>query len=134
MLRRIVLVMVPLVLFLVAGRSVAYADPALSADIPFKFVAGGSTHDPGRYELRVNDGDVMLTLVPAKGAEALLSPLTRLASRDGQTDPCLVFDKVGNTYILSEAWFPGLDGFMLHATKEPHTHQVVKVTSKPKAD
>jgi hypothetical protein len=37
-----------------------------------------------------------------------------------------VFDVVGDSYILSEIWLPAGDGYLVAATKGPHTHKTVK--------
>jgi hypothetical protein len=44
----------------------------------------------------------------------------------GNTAPMLVFDKVGDRHYLSEVWMPGLDGFLLQARAEQHSHRLVK--------
>jgi hypothetical protein len=55
----------------------------------------------------------------------ILVPVTRLGRHDKDADPELVFDKTGGKLILSEVWFPRMDGFLLVATSEPHEHAVV---------
>jgi len=40
-------------------------------------------------------------------------------------DAHVVFDKIGNAYVLSELWLPGEDGLLLHVTKEKHEHKVI---------
>jgi hypothetical protein len=127
MTRRIALVAVVLAAVVAIGQ-LAYADDALSAEVPFTFVAAGRTYQPGRYEVRINDDLIGLTLVPTKGSAAPMLSLTRLAATGSdETDGRLVFDKIGETYILSEAWFPGADGFVLHVTKEAHSHKTINL-------
>jgi hypothetical protein len=119
---------------LAAGSTLAQAQQVLTGEIPFAFVAGGKAHAPGRYELRVADDQQGIALLPEgrdKGAGTELLAVTRLAMlAGGLTDSRLVFDKVGATYILSEAWFPGEDGYVLHVEKGPHTHETVKLGKK----
>jgi hypothetical protein len=125
------LLFVAFMLAMVAGPSVARAQDSLAADVPFTFVAAGAPHGPGRYELRINEDQMSLSLVPAKGAARPVLSITRLAAPVAPAaDGRLVFDKVGDTYYLAEAWFPGEDGFVLHLTKEKHTHQAVKLHKK----
>jgi hypothetical protein len=58
-----------------------------------------------------------------KPSGGFLLVLTRLAAPHAKLpEGRLVFDKVGDTYTLSEMWLPDKDGFLLHATKEKHTH------------
>jgi hypothetical protein len=134
--RRLSLVLVLTGLVLMAGSTFAQAQEILTGEIPFTFVAGGRAHDPGRYELRVGDDQMTLTLMPeGKGVGSELLPETRLAIPAGSVpDSRLVFDKVGNTYFLSEAWFPGEDGYVLHIEKAPHSHQTIRVERKARKD
>jgi beta-xylosidase len=52
---------------------------------------------------------------------------TRIAAgiHTSAQDAHIVFDKVGNSYLLSEIWAPGIDGYMLNVTKEKHEHMIV---------
>jgi hypothetical protein len=121
-------------LVLVALPAVAYGQEILTVNVPFPFVSQGKTHPAGEYRLSVGEDKGEVTIAPAKGPATVALIATRLASTESaaQADR-VVFDRVGNTYYLSELWFaPGQDGFLLHATKEPHTHHVVKITSKAK--
>ncbi len=137
--RRLSLVVVMLALAFVVGGSAAYAQDVVTGNIPFKFMASGRQHDPGVYELRLADDEatVMLTPEKAKGGSGTVMPVeTRLAmpaSAAKAEEARLVFDKVGDTYYLSEVWFPGLDGCATYMTKQKHTHEVIKVTRRPKA-
>jgi hypothetical protein len=118
---------------MVVGPTLAYAQDAAIADIPMKFIAGGVTHDPGRFELRPDDGGAGVTLTSPKGRGQEVLVMTRLAMAEPPNSECrLVFDKVGDTYYLSELWIPGADGYLLHAVKGPHTHHVMKASGKAK--
>ncbi len=128
---RLPLLFVAIGLLLVGGNTLAYAQEAMMADIPYKFVAGGQTHEAGRYELKVSEDQMGIMLTPQKGTANAILVLTRLAAPETpMTDGRLVFDKVGETYFLSEAWFPGFDGFALHSTKEKHTHHAIRLFRK----
>ena len=118
-------------LILAVGPGVASAQETLSVNIPFAFIVNGKTNDAGEYALRVNDTQTEVWLTPSKGTGAPALVLTRLAA----TDPAasrVVFDKLGNTYYLSEVWLPGSDGYLVNSPKEPHTHHVVKTSRKTK--
>jgi hypothetical protein len=54
-----------------------------------------------------------------------MSVITQLARHDKDAEPEIVFDKLGNRYLLSEIWIPGKDGLCLLATNIPHQHAVV---------
>jgi hypothetical protein len=118
---------------LIAGSSLAYAQNATTVDFPFQFVAGGQTHVAGKYEVRLNEDRMGVTLVPAKGTPNVLLSITRLApSEKASPEGRVVFDKVGNTYYLSEVWLPGEDGFLLYAEKGVHQHHSIKLPSRLK--
>jgi hypothetical protein len=75
-----------------------------------------------------------MSIVPAKGPATVSLIATRLAGSDSAAlADRAVFDEVNGTYTLSEVWLaPGMDGFLLHATKGPHKHHVIKVGRKAK--
>jgi hypothetical protein len=58
-------------------------------------------------------------------ASFVLPVITRLAALSVD-EAKLVFDKVGNSNVLSEIWVAGEDGYLVHITKGAHTHQVTK--------
>ncbi len=102
-------------------------------NVPFPFLAAGTTHPSGEYRLSVSENKMELTITPMKGPAAVAMILSRLSvvKAPEQADRA-VFDKVGDVYYLSELWLPGEDGFLLHASKEAHTHHTVKVGRKAK--
>jgi hypothetical protein len=116
------------VVALVGATSRASAQGILQANIPFKFTVSGKTHDAGKYECRVLDDDQTLEFTGPAKAGGFVQVMTRLAAPEASlADGRLVFDKVGDTYFLSEMWLPGQDGFLVHAARERHTHHVVKL-------
>ena len=111
------------------GLSSAVAQDALNADVPFTFIVSGKTHDAGKYEFRVADDAWTVNLQGPGNAAGILPVITRLAAPDTPVsdDGRIVFDKVGDTYYLSEIWIPGQDGFLIYAAKEPHTHHALRL-------
>jgi len=112
----------------VGATSPASAQDILEANIPFAFMSSGKVHDAGRYEFRVIDDGQMLEFTGPAGAGGFVEVMTRLALpatdlADGQ----LLFDKVGDTYYLSQMWIPEQEGFLIHEAAEQHTHHVVKL-------
>ncbi|MCC7175445.1 MAG: hypothetical protein IT159_09640 [Bryobacterales bacterium] len=106
----------------------AFGADDLKANIPFAFQSAGKTLPAGAYEFKIDRGAETVTVVGPKGADSI-SLITTLAGdpRSGGTDARIVFDKVGNTYTLSEIWDPGADGILVHATKGKHEHHVIHV-------
>ena len=100
--------------------------------IPFDFIAHGKTFTAGQYSLNANMEGEILTLQPlgTKGPAAMLPVETRLAERKVLPEPELVFDKVNGKLYLSELYVPGEDGYLVMATKGPHTHETVKGSKK----
>jgi hypothetical protein len=127
--RRVTRLIVGLALVALFGNvGAVYAQEISTANIPFSFTVDNKVMPAGKYEVSVSDPS-LLTLTPAKGPAIVIPVITRLAAQGG-AESKVVFDKVDNTYYLSEVWFPPRDGFMVRSTKEPHTHNVVKGEKK----
>ncbi len=108
----------------------AYGAPwAVKGPIPFQFTAGKKVLPAGNYEVvpDVGAGLVRISSSDNKAAVAEVVVVTRLAAaiHSTATDAHLVFDKVGDTYILSEVWLPNEDGFLVHTTAGRHQHHVL---------
>jgi hypothetical protein len=113
------------------GATIAAAQDGLTFDTSFAFRLGTQVHQPGNYVVRVTNSEMELTVTSAKGAANQAAVVTRLAEPDSQmSEGRVVFDKVGDVYYLSEVWIPGSDGYLLHVTKEKHTHVKVKAIKK----
>jgi hypothetical protein len=116
---------------ILAAPGSAYAQGGsqyLVTKVDFPFNVNGQTFEPGSYrvERRADMPTLMIQAVGGK-ASGTVPIVTRLAKRDGGSkDSGLVFDKVGETYVLSEVWIPGQDGFLVNETREEHVHAVVK--------
>jgi hypothetical protein len=114
--------------------NVAFADETFTAQIPFRFVIAGQLHQPGRYEVKVLGNQFNLVLAPDKGPANALMPLARIAPtasvRDDESK--LIFDKVGETYFLSEAWFEGQDGFLLQPSLQDVSNRTIVTTGAPR--
>ena len=117
---------------LAASTAPAYAQVAAKFDIPFPFVAGGKTMPAGTYDIS-ESSPALLTIRSSADpkAEAALVPITRLAQVAAPlTQTEVIFDKVDNGSYLSEIWMAGEDGFLVYATKGPHTHTRLKAAKK----
>jgi hypothetical protein len=102
----------------------------IKAKIDFPFTAGMKTLPAGEYTFTAVNGDQEFRVQGMGKDGAVVNVITRLAGETYLTadEAHLVFDVVGNKYVLSEVWIPGIDGYVLQMTKGAHTHKVVKVT------
>ena len=124
------LMMVAALFALLAVPTSAFAAQTLKTDITFPFRVGEKTLPAGHYEFRISYGEELVNVVnPSNGAGAVTTFLTYLAPtpHSTATDAHIVFDKVGNTYTLSELWIPGQEGILVYATKGKHEHQIIHV-------
>ncbi len=101
----------------------------LILDVPFAFTAGTQSLQAGKYEVVYDNKlpeEILLRNEAGKKIDSL-KVITTLAKReDPAGNNILVFDNVKGKRYLSEVWLPGEDGFLVHATKGVHTHEVVK--------
>jgi hypothetical protein len=118
----------------VAALWVASAQAApqviLRVNVPFEFVAEGRTLPAGTYEV-MEQSPTLVELRAANGTPAARALVTRLAASEvaAATDEA-IFDEVGSENVLSEIWRSGEDGYLVAATKAPHTHVRVKGSKK----
>jgi hypothetical protein len=128
--RQVLGILAGVILIMAAGRVPCYAQAATTM-IPFEFHAGGgAVLSAGTYSISYSDARPwILTLRGPDGSDRDLRVVTRLAQKFPPSLECyLVFDKVGDTYFLSEFWFPAMDGFFLGGEPIRHTHVTVKAT------
>jgi hypothetical protein len=115
-----------LVAMLASGQERSLA----KGNIPFAFSVENKVFPAGNYQFaESSDAQVIDVRSPDKKVSAVVPILTRLAGGMHTTpeDCHIVFDKVGETYTLSEIWVPGEDGFMLHMTKGKHEHRITNI-------
>jgi hypothetical protein len=103
-----------------------------TATVGFPFVIGDQTLPAGKYTIEQPTRELLIFQEEKRGAPRVEAKvITRLAARElPNSQPTLVFDKVGETYHLSEVWFRGRDGFLIYGTQAPHTHQHAKADMK----
>jgi hypothetical protein len=127
--------MVTAALVLVAGAPKVFAQGTFK--IPFGFEAGGTKLPSGEYWISQKDDGQITLRQKATGREFQVAFTKRLAQPSPPlTEPQLVVDVVGNfapsyteyvtDYVLAEVWFPGADGFLVHAMKGAHKTQTIK--------
>jgi hypothetical protein len=109
----------------------AHAQPTVvRAKIPFSFTVSGRELPAGEYMFTPNTNDEAIRvqgLTNRMNVEALVLTRTAGLIHTSSQDAHIVFDKIGDKYILSEMWPAAEDGFVLHITKGLHEHHVVNV-------
>jgi hypothetical protein len=121
------LMMLTLSVLLIAASASAQRAVSMSAKVPFAFTVAGKVLPAGDYKFSQSPGAAAITVRSADGKESAIALiLTRMAAGIHTTaqDSHVVFDKVGNSYFLSEIWVPGMDGYVLNVTKEMHEHAI----------
>ena len=124
-----IMLVVGLVALLAGVSGYGQQTVTLKAQIDFPFKVEGKVLPAGAYEFAL-DAQAMAFRVQGQGSNGALAPvMTRLAGAMHTTpqDAHLIFDVVGDTYILSELWIPGEDGYLVQMTKGVHTHKVINV-------
>ncbi len=121
-------VTIGLVALLTTVFGLAQTVQSLRANIPFQFIVGGKALPAGEYNFIRNEGSFQVVSVK-KGPSAVALVITMLGGEIHTTpqDAHIVFDKVGDSYFLSEIWIPQMDGFLLNATKEKHEHRTINI-------
>ena len=100
-----------------------------NAKIPFAFSVAGKVLPAGEYNF-VNDPINAITVSSIDKKVTAVVPIVTYLDKEMHTTPKdshVVFDKIGNAYILAEIWVPGFDGLVLDIIKEKHTHQIINI-------
>jgi hypothetical protein len=101
----------------------------VTANVPFPFQVESKTLPAGDYQFDIDLASRIVNIHGPKGSSVIVAFITTLATapHTNATDTHIVFDKVGDTYALSELWEAGVDGVLVYATKGPHEHHVLHV-------
>jgi hypothetical protein len=121
---------VTLGLMLLLAAAFAYGVPfTVKANIEFPFTVQDKVLPAGDYTFTRDDAGAVFRVEGMDNKGVLAPIITRLAAfmHGKPLAAHLVFDKVGETLLLSEIWIAGEDGYLVLATKGEHTHKVVKV-------
>ena len=102
---------------------------SITVNVPFPFQVESKTLLAGDYHFDIDRMSRIVNIHGPGGANAVAAFITTLATvpHTSSTDTHIVFDKVGDTYTLSELWEPSADGVLVHATKGPHEHHILHV-------
>ena len=97
----------------VAGAAIYPPSPGdLSVEIPFAFVVGDKTMQAGNYLVHRN-GETGVLDICEDGVYCATVAAGRVGAADFQTEPQLVFQRLGEGYVLAQIWFSGGDGYQL---------------------
>ncbi len=110
------------------ATTMSYGQKTLKVKIDFPFTAAGKVLAAGDYEITRDFRGEFFT-VQGQDKQGVEVPIvTRITKemRADQEEPRLVFDKVGDTYLLSEIWLANEDGYVVLVTKGTHEHKVMK--------
>jgi hypothetical protein len=115
MIRNLSKLFLALCLLTVGGGIVANAqidsDSRIEANVPFAFVVGKNTLPAGKYEIKGIDDNTpgVLELRSANGRKPIVFETEAARTRDDESASRteLVFDKIGDTYFLSQVWVEG---------------------------
>ncbi|MGB2889711.1 MAG: hypothetical protein WBC04_18615 [Candidatus Acidiferrales bacterium] len=102
------------------AASVCYAQqPTLAGDIPFAFQVGDKTLPAGEYRVEsMSTGSRDVQLIRQTDGSALTVVLTMAVdSKDGNSQPELIFNHYGNSYFLSQIWMGAERGRQLSKSK-----------------
>ncbi len=105
--------------------------PFLTASIPFEFIVAGKTFPAGDYDFKVagpEDHFVQMTSHKTGAMVASIVPITRIAADKDQTgNGRISFDLRDGKRFVEAVWPASGDGYLLHAVKGEHTHEIVRV-------
>ena len=110
----------------------SYGQRTISTNVPFAFTAGGKSFEGGQYDFFADTNAQTISIKGSGRNTGSAMVITRIAAGMHTTpkDAHVVFDKIGESYILSEVWIPGFDGFVLASTKEQHEHRILDISVK----
>lgn len=115
-------------LFALMTVSVFAQPQQVRATIDFPFTVENKALPAGTYDFIRNDTAQVFRVTDYSKNEAAAPIATRLATlMPGMgMGAYVVFDKVGDKYVLAEVWIPGEDGYAITISKAKHEHRIVK--------
>ncbi len=106
--------------------------PFLTASIPFEFVIAGKAFPAGDYDFKMagpDDRFVQMTNHKNGAVVASIMPITRIAAEKHQPAGTgrISFDVREGKRFIEAVWPASGDGYLLHAVKGEHSHEIVPV-------
>ena len=109
-------------LFVFTVLATAQSRMNFTGNISFPFSVGKSSLQPGEYQFSADmQAKVVKVTNKQTGQAVMANYITRLSARSDK-ESLVVFDKMGDHYMLSELYFSGLDGFCFSGATGEHTH------------
>jgi cytochrome c553 len=108
----------------IVGWAFGQTGEAVRAEVPHEFTFASKVVPAGTYTFTVTK--LGLQMVSASG-EMYRAPIMSWLAGPSQFlgDGALVFDKTGDSRVLSEVWIPGAEGILLHSVTKNHNHEVL---------
>jgi hypothetical protein len=106
---------------------------AVEAKIPFAFRAGTADLLAGNYTTAVAFAEMVVKVHDVKSGRNFVVPFEPTLSKDPHptSDARLVFDKTPDgKLLLSEVWFPGVEGVLVGSARTKHEHETISVKTK----
>ncbi len=125
-----VLVAVAAIGLMFAINASAQGFPTVRVTIDHSFIANGKSLPAGDYSITY---DPVLNgfsiLGAAKGSDAMAIVESRLSAKEGDLSSLstrLLFDVVGDKYVLTEIWLPNQAGYVVGTRRLAHTLSAAK--------
>jgi hypothetical protein len=112
-----------------AGVAAAQTDQRVKADVPFAFQAGDKQLPAGTYIIGMDLQDTLAWLRTSNGVGEVVMLANTVGTGDGNGAK-LVFDKVGDNYLLRDVEAPGL-AMTFDFKRAEHGLEASKSSSNP---
>jgi hypothetical protein len=106
------------VMIVLVSATGVYAQSIAKADVPFAFAVGSAQLPAGTYEIKpANSGSSAIMVLNVQSNAGAMANAGREQARN--TEPKLVFHRVGSQYFLAEIWRgAGSEGMIVPTSKQ----------------
>ena len=109
------------------------APSRVEVDIPFEFSAGKTTLKPGVYSIKRMSGNLLSLRNTEDQSAVILNAPVILGSNDPEAVERLVFNKDGDTYLLSQIWLTADSGRELAAKTKTAKPERIEISLRTTA-